>query len=464
MGWATGNLNGAGPVARFTNARYPVVDAAGSTFVYDLGSIRRISPTGTVTTFAGSSAGMGGNVDGPGTSARFNLVRALAIDAAGTLYATSFRTVTASSINVLRIITPAGVVSTVDLAGPLTFPNGLAVSADGATAWVLDTSSVAPKIVTVNTATGASTVLASLPVSGAASYVGLCREGANLYVSDSGNQRISKLPTTGGALTLVAGSTGAPATDPVSVDGPGVSARFADPAGLGCGAGKVAVADTGNSLIRLIDVSSASNTVTTLGGTPLVQGAVDGTGPAARFRFASQVVADSQGNWYVADTGNAAIRKVTPAGVVTTFAGSLGTPGTADGTGTAARFSAPRCSTGGGCFGLGLAIGPGDFLYVADRGNRALRRISPAGVVTTLASGDPVTTASNFAIFSTLGVDSNADVYFTSDDGVRRWSAAGSTITTVIVHTVNRPNAWSVTVDATRRKLFFVQGNGSLLR
>ena len=128
--------------------------------------------------------------------------------------------------------------------------------------------------------------------------------------------------------------------------------------------------------------SHAQKAVSTLAGTGATSGFVDATGADARFRFdsPSSAAVDTAGNVYVADTSNHAIRRITPAGVVTTFAGSAGVAGfgesgAVDGTGTAARFSSPT----------GLAIDGAGNLYVADSGNHAIRMITPAGVVSTLA-------------------------------------------------------------------------------
>jgi streptogramin lyase len=107
-------------------------------------------------------------------------------------------------------------------------------------------------------------------------------------------------------------------------------------------------------------------------------GSDDGTGSAARFSSPQGVAVDSAGNLFVADTGNHTIRRITPARVVTTIAGSAGQPGSADGAGATARFDRPN----------DVVVDGGENLYVADTGNHTIRRISPSGVVTTLA-GDP---------------------------------------------------------------------------
>ena len=124
--------------------------------------------------------------------------------------------------------------------------------------------------------------------------------------------------------------------------------------------------------IRQITPAGVVTTFAGLAGTP---GSVDGTSTAARFNAPSCVAMDSGGNVFVADTGNHAIRKITSEGVVTTLAGLAGTPGATDGTGSVARFSGP----------ISLAVDAWSNVYVADTGNHTIRRITPSGVVTTVA-------------------------------------------------------------------------------
>jgi uncharacterized repeat protein (TIGR03803 family) len=132
------------------------------------------------------------------------------------------------------------------------------------------------------------------------------------------------------------------------------------------------IADTGNHVIRFVDPMGGE--VTTFVGTATA-GSADDMGTAASLNSPEGMALDKNGNLFVADTGNATIRKITPEGLVTTFAGSAGQFGTLNGTGSTARFKAP-CA---------LCFDPAGILYVVDRGSHTLRKITPAGVVTTLA-------------------------------------------------------------------------------
>ena len=118
-------------------------------------------------------------------------------------------------------------------------------------------------------------------------------------------------------------------------------------------AGNVYVADTGNHTIRKITSAGAAST---LAGLPGVFGSADGTGSAARFDTPTGTAVDSTGNIYVADFGNYTIRKITPAGAVSTLAGSAGLSGRVDGTGSAARFDYPAS----------VALDGAGNVYVAD--------------------------------------------------------------------------------------------------
>lgn len=157
-------------------------------------------------------------------------------------------------------------------------------------------------------------------------------------------------------------------------DGPVAQARFDDPFGLVADeVGNVYLADGGDSnRIRRI---GSDGTVTTLAGS--AEGFADGSGAAARFHTPSGIARDAAGNLYVADTGNHAIRKISPQGVVSTLAGD-GTAGYRDGPAGLARFDGP----------IGVAVDGGGNVFVADTYNDRIRVIRPGGTVATLAGGD----------------------------------------------------------------------------
>ncbi len=145
-------------------------------------------------------------------------------------------------------------------------------------------------------------------------------------------------------------------------------------------------------------------------------------GRAARrvFSFRQDWRPTNRGNIYVADSGNQTVRKITPAGVVSTIAGSMQSFGSTDGTGSAARFYSP----------LAVAVGPAGDIYVADTGNHTLRKITPAGTVTTYAgragaagSRDGTREAALFNQPHDIAVDGAGTVYVadTSNHTIRNY-------------------------------------------
>ncbi len=238
---------------------------------------------------------------------------------------------------------------------------------------------------------------------------------ANVYVSDRFNNTIRKI-TPDGVVTTLAGQPGIEG----SADGTNSGAQFFSPSGVAVdSAGNVYVADQGNCAIRVV---SPAGVVTTLAGGS--QGSSDGTGSAAQFYNPFGVAVDRAGNVYVADTLNDTIRKVTSAGVVTTFAGKAGYSGSANGASNVARFSYP----------FGIAIDSAGNLYVADAYNDMIRKVTPGGTVSTLAgkagysgSIDGTGTAAEFENPIGVAVDSKGYVYVGDfyNNTIRRVSSNG---------------------------------------
>jgi sugar lactone lactonase YvrE len=194
-----------------------------------------------------------------------------------------------------------------------------------------------------------------------------------LDVADSGNRAVRKVTPDGQVSTFVGGGEAG------NADGAGAAARFAGPAGIAIGAqGDFYVTDTLNHTIRKV---SADGVLTTFAGSTDT-GAVPDEPPqsnarlaAARFVRPFSVAADGAGNLYVADSGNHTIRKISQGRTVATIAGSPGVSGSTDGNGAVARFNTPT----------GIAVDAADNVYVTDNGNHTVRKITPEGVVSTLA-------------------------------------------------------------------------------
>jgi len=199
-------------------------------------------------------------------------------------------------------------------------------------------------------------------------------------------------------------------------DGTGSDAQFSQPFSVAADAnGNIYVADAGNNKIRKV---TPAGVVTTLAGS--TNGFADGTGDAAQFNYPYGVTTDADGNFYVADKDNHKIRKVTPAGVVTTLAGS--TSGSTDGTGTEAQFNGP----------YSVATDANNNVYVADASNSTIRKVTSAGVVTTLAGStggfaDGTGSAAQFQYAYGVATDANGNIYVadTYNHKVRKITSAG---------------------------------------
>jgi hypothetical protein len=411
-----GSADGAGCAARFNTPSGVAVDSAGNLYVADSfnHTIRKITPSGEVTTFAGQ-AGMPGIADGTGNAARFHFPRGVAVNSAGNVYVGDTTNHTIRKITPSREVTTfagqAGMPGSVDgngNAARFNHPRGVAVDSAG-NVYVGDTDNHTIRKITpsrvVSTFAGSAGSYGSANGTGSAARfyfpLGVAVDNAaNVYVADRYNYTIRKI-TPSRVVSTFAGLAGTG-----SHDGTGSAARFNLPnAAAVDSAGNVYVADTYNHTIRKI---TPSGVVSTLAGLAGSYGIADGTGNAARFNFPLGVAVDSAGNVYVGDTSNHTIRKITPSGAVSTFAGSAGNPGSADGTGNAARFNLPR----------GVAVDSAGNVYVADSRNHTIRKITASGVVSTFAglaghpgSADGTGSDARFSTPSGMAVDNAGNVY-----------------------------------------------------
>lgn len=225
--------------------------------------------------------------------------------------------------------------------------------------------------------------------------------------------------TAGGAVVTLAGN--APDQIRGDVDGSGGAARFVAPRGIVLdAAGNAIVSDLGHRIRRV----TPAGVVSTLAGSDRTGGFVNGQGSLASFNQPDGLALDGGGNLYVADGGNGAIRKVTPEGLVSTLAGGASF-GTADGQGAAAQFRTPS----------GIAYDGRGSLYVSDAGTCTLRKVGLSGSVTTIAGqagcgqADGALADARFTAPRHLALDASGNLFVVDQFRVRRISASGTVST-----------------------------------
>ena len=438
----SGFADGLGAKARFGSADFPLVaDRAGNVYMPDYGNqrIRKITPEGVVTTVAGS--GISGYVDGPASTAQFSEPNGIAIDAEGNLFVTEFKN------NAVRMISPDGMVTTVG-GGPertserpgeeakfsylryiTADSHGNLFAADFNNNRIVKGTPKKP---------AAATPLPSAPVTAASAS-----PTAPGRAEVAGTPPKPMLPT----VTPVPDRTpvGTPLAVPSNIvenriyhwstfvgepGGPGAAdgsaemARLSGPTGLAIDReGNCFVMDTWNDAIRKI---TPKGVVSTFAGLPRSPGCVNGKGSVARFCGPQGVAIDDDGTLFVADRENQVIRKVTPSGTVTTVAGSPRVTGTADGKGDAAQFNRPVSVT---------RYTPGVFL-IADRENKTIRKMTRDGVVSTFAGTPGVAGAINgpkakaqFDLLETVAVDASGNILVASNHAIRKIGTDGNVTT-----------------------------------
>ncbi len=367
-----GHADGAGSAAGFYLPYMLAVDTGGNVFVSDTDNqtIRKITPsvsngvtTWTVSTIAGTALSTG-YVEGAGATARFSHPLGIAVDTNDNLY------VSDSDNGAVRKIVPT--------------------VAGGVTTWTV------------------STLAANL---GSLGGIAVDTNGYVYTDTENSPEAILKI-SPAGVVTSLAGQSGGPGY----VNGPGASALFNTPYGLAVdSSGNVIVADAKNRLIRKVTPSGTVSTVAGIYGTP---GSADGPVSGAQLGETADVALDSAGNIYTCAVFYAnvnfgeTIRMITPGGNVTTLGGIPGVSGSADGTGSAARFSEP----------FGVAVDSKGNVFVADTGNNTIRIGSPPSVAPTftLAASPSTTTVATgrAAVFNAIATGTPAPSY--------QWTLNGS--------------------------------------
>lgn len=441
-----GYRDGTPAESRLKGPRGVAGDAAGNVYVTDGNHvIRRIAPNGTMTTVAGTP-GQPGRVDGPAAAAKFDSPRSIALDASGALWVVDQGTC------FLRRIAQGQVTSFADLGSENCFPMGsqrpdqynpteVAIGPGGDIFVADDSRHVIRRV----DASGAVSVYAGTEgVQGSAdgprtsaqfySPRGLAVDAAGtLYVADWRNHTVRRIAADGSVTTLAgtAGSAG-------HVDSVGAAARFTYPRGVAIAGGYLVVSESAH-VIRRIDL--ATGAVTTLAGQAGVSGFADGIGTAARFAEPYGVAIDAAGTAYVADANNHMVRRVSAAGVVTRLAGQMDPVGSADGTGAAARFSTANQITVDAAGNLYAGERFAGRNSAGERYGSTIRKISPAGVVTTLAgapglggSYDGIGSEARFDGTRYIAVTRDGTVYVAGDRTdhdclIRRVSPAGEVLT-----------------------------------
>ena len=457
--------------------------ASGVLYVSEVQRVRRISPTGAVSTLAGTGSA-GYSDSAVGTLASFWGPRGLAVDASEQVYVADVAN------NRLRMISPSGSnpVSTLAGAGPaggagmyqdgipggLWGPTRLALLPDNRTLLFSDTSGHRLRALSLPTRevrTLAGTGVASWSDGAAAvatfnSPGGLAWSAAGILLADSGNHRLRQLvcpsmspsptpsptPSAGASAspTLTPSNSPSPTPSPTPTltstgctlldfigtansagngDGTGVSSTLNGPEGLALHPQQafIAFVDTAGCRVRRATLGGVVTTVA--GGTC---GFLDATGASAQFNAPSALVYDATAaNLFVADTNNHRIRRIqTINGGVVTAAGS-GAPGFLDGSGVAAQLNSPG----------GVTVGASGVLYFSDTGNHRVRQMTLAGVVTTLAGSGAAafqdgfgTATSAFSSPRGIAVDGSAALLYIGDSGnnrIRRVVLATGHVTTL---------------------------------
>ncbi len=339
-------LDGPGPLA---------TDGSGNLYIVDNIRIRKVTPSGTITTIAGTgTAGYSGD-GGPATAAQLDrLGGGIAVDASGNIYFTQFECI--------RVINSAGIISTYAGANAT---QGFAGDGGPATAALLD------------------------------GPAGLAVDAAgDLYVADQGNNRVREI-TTSGMISTVVGSANAGFSGD---GGDATAAGLQGPAGVAVdGSGNLYIADYGNNRIRKV----SGGTITTIAGDGTQQSSGDGgLSTAAELNQPISVAVDATGDLYIAESGSGLIRKVNIAGTIYTVAGSSRGFGGDGGSAIAAELTGPSA----------VAVDSYGNLYISDPPTSRVRQVNvataPILTFATTQTGSTSTDSPQHIIVSNVGSQS----------------------------------------------------------
>jgi uncharacterized protein (TIGR03437 family) len=421
------------------------VDSAGNLYISDTGNnrIRKVSG-GTITTVAGNGIyGFSGD-GGPATSASLYVPTGVAVDSAGNFYIADYYNNRVRKVSGGTIMTVAGngaagfsgdggaaTSASLKLSNVSGVPNGVAVDSAG-NLYIADTGNYRIRKVSGGTITtvagngiqgfsGDGGPATSAMLGGANSGpTGVAVDSAgNLYIADQANGHIRRV--SGGTITTFAGNgAGAFSGD----GGPATRASLNFPYGVGVdSAGNLYIADTENYRIRMV----SGGTITTVAGNGLFEYSGEG-GPAtsASLNLPQGSAVDSAGNIYIADEGNSRVRKVS-GGIITTVAGNGNAGFSGDGgPATSASLDQPN----------GVAVDSAGNLYIADRNNFRIRKVS-GGIITTFAGGGNATGDGGPATSASIGypqkvaLDSSGNLYISDAFSGRIRKVSGGIITTV---------------------------------
>ncbi len=377
--------NGPATAALLWSPQGVSVDAAGNLIIADTGNgrIRRVTPGGLITTIAGSTPGHSGeNVNA--TSAQLAYPSKAVVAPTGDIY------IADGGNHQIRRVSPGGVITTIAGTGQSGFPKE--------TDLALSSLFTYPRDIAVDAS-------------------------GNLLVLDTGNGRLWRF-TPGGRLSAVAGSG---VFGFYGDQGPARDAQLASPWGMAVDRGGVIyIADTMNNRVRRIGTDGVITTIAGLNESGF--SGDNGQATFARLNRPTAIAVDGSGNVYVADTGNNRIRKIDSRGIITTIAGTATGGFSGDnGPGTSAQLNMPES----------LALDAAGNLYIADTSNHRVRKLSPQGIMSTVAGSDTGAgdngPALNALLFqpSGLAFDSSGNLYIadTLNNRIRRVSPDGNIIT-----------------------------------